>query len=169
MPSPSRAAPPEPSRATRTEPRRPNRATPPGPNRAALTEPRHPTVPLGSSSCSCSYCTTATIPAATAAIMATPSVLTFDAEGRPIKFEVWLDDLHLFLQITAKDDVSLFDHTSGTAPAPPATADSTARSQWQTRDAHARLAVRSHLPLDEREHFGQHKTAKELYDAVVAR
>ncbi|CAI7872371.1 unnamed protein product [Closterium sp. NIES-53] len=113
--------------------------------------------------------TTATVPAVTAAIMATPSVLTFDTEGRPIKFEVWLDDLHLFLQITAKDDVSLYDHTSGAAPAPPATADSTARSQWQTRDAHARLAVRSHLPLDEREHFGQHKTAKELYDAVVAR
>ncbi|CAI7810048.1 unnamed protein product [Closterium sp. NIES-53] len=101
--------------------------------------------------------------------MATPSVLTFDAEGRLIKFEVWLDDLHLFLQITAKDDVSLYDHTSGAAPAPPTTADSTARSQWQTRDAHARLAVRSHQPLDEREHFGQHKTAKELYDAVVAR
>ncbi|CAI7878061.1 unnamed protein product, partial [Closterium sp. NIES-54] len=120
-------------------------------------------------SCSCSYCTTATVPAATAAIMATPSVLSFDAEGRPIKFEVWLDDLHLFLQITAKDDVSLYDHTSGAAPAPPTTADSTARSQWQTRDAYARLAVCNHLPLDERKHFGQHKTAKELYDAVVAR
>ncbi|CAI7861182.1 unnamed protein product [Closterium sp. NIES-53] len=118
---------------------------------------------------SCSYCTTASVPAATAAIMATPSVLTFDTEGRLIKFEVRLDDLHLFLQITAKDDVSLYDHTFGAAPAPPATADSTARSQWQTRDAHARLAVRSHLPLDEREHFGQHKTAKELYDAVVTR
>ncbi|CAI7789981.1 unnamed protein product [Closterium sp. NIES-53] len=100
--------------------------------------------------------------------MASPTVLSFDAEGRPIKFDVWLDDLHLYLQITAKDDVSLYDHTSGAAPAPPTTADSTARSQWQTRDAHARLAVRSHLPLDEREHFSQHKTAKELYDAVVA-
>ncbi|CAI7828798.1 unnamed protein product [Closterium sp. NIES-54] len=101
--------------------------------------------------------------------MATPSILTLNAEGRPIKFEVWLDDLHLFLQITAKDDVSLYDHTSGAAPAPLATGDSTARSQWQTRDAHARLAVCSHLPLDERENFGQHKAAKELYDAVVAR
>ncbi|CAI5951349.1 unnamed protein product [Closterium sp. NIES-65] len=69
--------------------------------------------------------------------MASPTVLTFDAKGRPIKFDVWLDDLHLYLQITAKDDVSLYDHT--------------------------------HLPLDEREHFGQHKTAKELYGAVVAR
>ncbi|CAI7868070.1 unnamed protein product [Closterium sp. NIES-53] len=33
----------------------------------------------------------------------------------------------------------------------------------------ARLAVRSHLPLAERAHFGQYKTAKSLYDAVVAR
>ncbi|CAI5509402.1 unnamed protein product [Closterium sp. Naga37s-1] len=101
--------------------------------------------------------------------MASPTVLSFDAEGRPIQFDAWLDDLHLFLQITAKDDVSLYDHASGTAPAPAETADSTARSQWQTRDAHARLAIRSHLPLDERAHFGQQKTAKALYDEVVAR
>ncbi|CAI7850272.1 unnamed protein product [Closterium sp. NIES-54] len=149
--------------SARAEPRRPNRAAPPWPSRATLL------CPTCINSCSCSYCITATVPAAATATMATPSVLTFDAEGRPIKCEVWLDDLHLFLQITAKDDVSLYDHTSGAAPAPPTIADSTARSQWQTRDAHARLAVRSHLPLDEHEHFGQHKTAKELYDAVVAR
>ncbi|CAI7896434.1 unnamed protein product, partial [Closterium sp. NIES-53] len=53
--------------------------------------------------------------------------------------------------------------------APAATADSTARSQWQTRDAHARFAIRNSLPIDEREHFGQHKTAQALYTAVVAR
>ncbi|CAI7793929.1 unnamed protein product, partial [Closterium sp. NIES-53] len=52
--------------------------------------------------------------------MATPSVLTFDAEGHGL---------------------SLFDLTSGASPAPPATADSTVRSQWATRDAAARLAV----------------------------
>ncbi|CAI7892104.1 unnamed protein product, partial [Closterium sp. NIES-53] len=52
--------------------------------------------------------------------MATPSVLTFDAEGHGL---------------------SLFDLTSGVSPAPPATADSTVRSQWATRDAAARLAV----------------------------
>ncbi|CAI7765236.1 unnamed protein product, partial [Closterium sp. NIES-54] len=46
--------------------------------------------------------------------------------------------------------------------------DSANRSQWLTRDAAARLAVRNHLPLAERAHFGQHKTAKALYDAVVA-
>ncbi|CAI7891774.1 unnamed protein product [Closterium sp. NIES-54] len=52
--------------------------------------------------------------------------------------------------------------------APPATADSATRSQWLTRDATARLAVRNHLPLDERAHFGQHKTAKALYNAIIA-
>ncbi|CAI7775249.1 unnamed protein product, partial [Closterium sp. NIES-53] len=42
-------------------------------------------------------------------------------------------------------------------------------SQWLTRDAAARLAIRNHLPLAESAHFGQHKTAKALYDVVVAR
>ncbi|CAI5472682.1 unnamed protein product [Closterium sp. Yama58-4] len=64
----------------------------------------------------------------------------------------------------AKDGVSLFDHASGTAAAP-----ALDRSQWQTRDAAARLAIRNHLPITERAHFSQHKTAKALYDAVVAR
>ncbi|CAI7787001.1 unnamed protein product, partial [Closterium sp. NIES-53] len=74
-------------------------------------------------------------------VMATPSVLTFDAEGRAVDFEVWLDDLQLFLQCDRADGLSLFDLTSGVSPAPPATADSTVRSQWATRDAAARLAV----------------------------
>ncbi|CAI7861420.1 unnamed protein product [Closterium sp. NIES-53] len=71
--------------------------------------------------------------------MATLRVLTFNLEGRPIQFNTWLDDLQL-----------------GT------------RSQWLTRDAAVRLAVRNHLSLGERSHFGQHKIAKALYDAVVA-
>ncbi|CAI7908462.1 unnamed protein product [Closterium sp. NIES-53] len=73
--------------------------------------------------------------------MATPSVLTFDAERRAVDFEVWVDDLQLFLQCDRADGLSLFDLTSGASPAPPATADSTVRSQWATRDAAARLAV----------------------------
>ncbi|CAI7791853.1 unnamed protein product [Closterium sp. NIES-53] len=101
--------------------------------------------------------------------MATPSVLTFDAEGRAIDFEVWVDDLQLFLQCDRADGISLFDLTSGASPAPPATADSTVRSQWATRDAAARLAVRRHLPTTERAHFSQYKSAQTLYDAVVAR
>ncbi|CAI7837802.1 unnamed protein product, partial [Closterium sp. NIES-54] len=101
--------------------------------------------------------------------MATPSVLTFDAEGRAVDFEVWVDDLQLFLHCDRADGLSLFDLTSGASPAPPATADSTVRSQWATRDAAARLAMRRHLPTTERAHFSQYRSAQTLYDAVVAR
>ncbi|CAI7850361.1 unnamed protein product [Closterium sp. NIES-53] len=107
-------------------------------------------------------------PAASPA-MATLSVLLFDAEGRPIQFDAWLHDLQLYLLSGSRDGVSLFDLTTGTSLAPPDTADSATRSQWLTRDAAARLAVRNHLPLAERAHFGQHKTARALYDIVVAR
>ncbi|CAI7817041.1 unnamed protein product, partial [Closterium sp. NIES-53] len=86
-----------------------------------------------------------------------------------VDFEVWIDDLQLFLQCDSKDGLSLFDLTSGASTASAADADSTARSQWTTRDAAARLAVRSHLPSTERTHFSQYKSAKTLYDAVVAR
>ncbi|CAI7790437.1 unnamed protein product [Closterium sp. NIES-53] len=101
--------------------------------------------------------------------MATPSVLTFDADGRAVDFEVWVDDLQLFLQCDREDGLSLFDLTAGASPAPPATADSTVCSQWATRDAAARLAVCRHLPTTERAHFSQYKSAQTLYDAVVAR
>ncbi|CAI7773507.1 unnamed protein product, partial [Closterium sp. NIES-54] len=101
--------------------------------------------------------------------MATPSVLTFDAEGRAVDFEVWVDDLQLFLQCDRADGLSLFDLTSGASPSPPASADSTVRSQWATRDADVRLAVRRHLPTTERAHFSQYKSAQTLYDAVVVR
>ncbi|CAI7932481.1 unnamed protein product, partial [Closterium sp. NIES-54] len=101
--------------------------------------------------------------------MASLNVLTFDAEGRAVDFEVWLDDLQLFLQCDSRDGLSLFDLTSGASTAPTADADSTLRSQWLTRDAAAHLAVRNHLPSTERAHFSQYKSAKALYDAVVAR
>ncbi|CAI7879997.1 unnamed protein product [Closterium sp. NIES-54] len=113
--------------------------------------------------------TATTLATAPTAAMASPTVLTFDAEGRAVDFDVWVDDLQLFLQCDSRDGVSLFNHTSGVSTAPAVTADSTVRSQWTTRDAVARLAVRSHLPRAERAHFGQYKTAQSLYDAVVAR
>ncbi|CAI7812579.1 unnamed protein product [Closterium sp. NIES-53] len=69
----------------------------------------------------------------------------------------------------SKDGVSLFNLTSGVSTAPTADADSTVRSQWLTRNAAARLAVRNHLPSTERAHFSQYKSARALYDAVVAR
>ncbi|CAI7893242.1 unnamed protein product [Closterium sp. NIES-54] len=101
--------------------------------------------------------------------MASLGVLAFDHEGRPVQFDTWLDNLQLYLRGDSKDSVSLFDLASGAATAPPATADSSTRSQWLTRDAAARLAIRNHLPLAECAHFGQHRTAQALYDAVVAR
>ncbi|CAI7865762.1 unnamed protein product [Closterium sp. NIES-53] len=101
--------------------------------------------------------------------MATLNVLAFEPDGCPIEFATWPDDLQLFLMTDAKDGVSLFDHASGTAAAPTATDPVLDRSQWQTRDAVARLAILNHLPITERMHFSQHKTVKALYDAVVAR
>ncbi|CAI7873926.1 unnamed protein product [Closterium sp. NIES-53] len=101
--------------------------------------------------------------------MALLRVLPFDSEGRPVAFDTWHDDLQLYLLSDSKDSVSLFDHAFGAAPAPPATADVSTRSQWLPRDATARLAIRNHLPATECAHFGEHRTAQALYDAVVAR
>ncbi|CAI7899877.1 unnamed protein product [Closterium sp. NIES-53] len=100
--------------------------------------------------------------------MASLRILAFNHEGRPIQFDTWLDDLQVYLLSDSRDGVSLFDLASGTTPAPPAIADSATRSQWLTRDAAARLAIRNHLPLAECAHFGQHRTAQALYDAVVS-
>ncbi|CAI7730690.1 unnamed protein product [Closterium sp. NIES-54] len=101
--------------------------------------------------------------------MASLRALTFDPEGRPVAFDTWHDNLQLYPLSDLKDSVSLFDHVSGVAPAPPATADVSTRSQWLSRDATAHLAIRNHLPATECAHFGEHKTAQALYDAVVAR
>ncbi|CAI7910613.1 unnamed protein product [Closterium sp. NIES-54] len=101
--------------------------------------------------------------------MASLRVLAFDHEGRPVQFDTRLDDLQLYLLSDSKDSVSLFDLASGAATAPPATADSSTRSLWLTRNAAARLAIRNHLPLAECAHSGRHRTAQALYDAVVTR
>ncbi|CAI7790184.1 unnamed protein product [Closterium sp. NIES-54] len=141
-----------------------------------LTEPRGPTephcpactAPAATASTATTAATTAAATIAATAAMASPTVLTFDAEGRAVDFDVWVDDLQLFLQCDSRNGVSLFDHTSGVSTTPAATADSTVCSRWTTRDAVACLAVRSHLPPAQRAHFGQYKTAQSLYDAVVA-
>ncbi|CAI7749037.1 unnamed protein product [Closterium sp. NIES-53] len=101
--------------------------------------------------------------------MASLRVLAFDHDGRPVQFDTWLDDLQLYLLSDIKDGVSLFDHVSGAATAPPTTTDGVTRSQWLSRDAAARLAICNHLPLAECAHFGQHRTTQALYDAVVSR
>ncbi|CAI7741790.1 unnamed protein product [Closterium sp. NIES-53] len=99
--------------------------------------------------------------------MASLRVLAFDHEGTQVQFDTWLDDLQLYLLSDSKDSVSLFYLALGAANAPPATADSLTHSQWLTRDAAARLAIRNHLPLAECAHFGQHRTAQAQYDAVL--
>ncbi|CAI7887232.1 unnamed protein product [Closterium sp. NIES-53] len=109
--------------------------------------------------------TAATAAPACCVTMASLRVLAFDHEGRPVQIDTWLNDLQLYLLSDSKDSVSLFDLVSGAATAPPTTADSATRSQWLTRDAAARLAIRNHLPLAECAHFGQHRTAQALYDA----
>ncbi|CAI7768390.1 unnamed protein product, partial [Closterium sp. NIES-54] len=101
--------------------------------------------------------------------MASLRVLAFDHEGRPVAFDTWHNDLQLYLLSDINDSVSLFDHVSGVAPAPPTTADGGTRSQWLSRDTTACLAIRNHLPVAECTHFGQHRTAQALYDAVLAR
>ncbi|CAI7846554.1 unnamed protein product, partial [Closterium sp. NIES-53] len=147
-----------------TEPRRPAELRrPTEPCRPAKprrpTEPHCPACAAPAATAASAATAATTAPAATAA-MASPTVLTFDAEGRAVDFDVWVDDLHLFLQCDSRDGVSLFDHTSSVSTAPAATADSTVRPLWTTRDAVAYLAVRSHLPSAERAHFGQYKTAQ---------
>ncbi|CAI5948718.1 unnamed protein product [Closterium sp. NIES-64] len=152
-PSRSRAAQQQPSRPVPEPPEPPEPPKPPEP-----PEPPHQPEPPA-----------AVLPDSpspvrlSAAAMATPNVLTFDAEGRAIDFAVWIEDLQLYLLCDAIDEVSLFDFVSGAVPAPPADADSAARSKWAIRDAAARLAVRRHLPSSERAHFSQCKTAQAFY------
>ncbi|CAI7797317.1 unnamed protein product, partial [Closterium sp. NIES-54] len=133
-----------------------------------------PLGPLATAPATTATATAATGPAATAApaycaTMALLRVLVFDHEGRPVAFDTWQDDLQLYLLSDIKDSVSLFDHLSGVAPAPPATADGATHSLWLSRDATARLAIRNHLPVAECTHFGQHRTAQAMNNAAVAR
>ncbi|CAI7844807.1 unnamed protein product, partial [Closterium sp. NIES-54] len=112
---------------------------------------------------------TAIVALESCATMASLRVLPFDPEGSPVAFDTWHDDLQLYLLSDSRDSVSLFDHVSGAAPAPPATADVSTRSQWLSRGATTRLAIRNHMPATECAHFGEHRTAQAWYDAVVAR
>ncbi|CAI7799026.1 unnamed protein product [Closterium sp. NIES-53] len=103
--APCRAAPPraEPSRPAEprrlaeprhpAEPRRPAKPRRPAePRRSAeprrLTEPHCPVEPCCPTEPHCPACTATTATAATAA-MASPTVLTFDAEGRAVDFDDW--------------------------------------------------------------------------------
>ncbi|CAI7914481.1 unnamed protein product [Closterium sp. NIES-54] len=87
--------------------------------------PSRPSCSLRTASCSslaaprcsqpcCLRCPASARPACYAT-MAALRVLAFDHEGRPIQFDTWLDDLHLYLLSDSRDSVSLFDHTTAQA------------------------------------------------------
>ncbi|CAI7788147.1 unnamed protein product [Closterium sp. NIES-54] len=102
-------------------------------------------------------------------VMAMPPVLEFAADGLLYRFNFRLYCLHLHLQCYIRDGISLLEHTSGSLPTPttptkPAgdadedvqrwyRADSLAYWQWTERDAVAQRAVRSLLPIYQRDHF----------------
>ncbi|CAI7895835.1 unnamed protein product [Closterium sp. NIES-53] len=117
--------------------------------------------------------------------MATPTVLAFDTVGHPLGFDSWLEGLHLYLHSVTRDDVSLFEHTSGSLQAPKAPAEPAADDgeevrtrfraahitykRWMARDAAATLAVRLHLSFDQRANFRQVPSAHAMYSTVVRR
>ncbi|CAI7909706.1 unnamed protein product, partial [Closterium sp. NIES-53] len=137
-------------------------AAPPGAEPRRPAEPRRQAEPRRTTESRCpTACTAPTTTATSAASTATAATAATAATSATTTMASPTCD--------SRDGVSLFDHTSGVSTAPVAIADSTVRSQWTTRDVVARLAVRSHLPPAERAHFGQYKTAKSLYHAVVAR
>ncbi|CAI7816103.1 unnamed protein product, partial [Closterium sp. NIES-54] len=185
-PSRSRAAPPQPSR--------PAEAEPPGSHRAAQQQPSRPAAAgspwsrraaqeqpsrLGAAGPPRSRRAAQKQPSRPGAAeppsdrraarpaLPVSSLLTLKVE--PLTLRSGSTTCSCFLQCDRADSLSLFDLTSGASPAPATDADPTVRSQWATRDAAARLAVRRHLPTSERAHFSQYKSAQTLYDAVVAR
>ncbi|CAI7858214.1 unnamed protein product [Closterium sp. NIES-54] len=120
-----------------------------------------------SQSAPCPTVPAATATAATAATAAPATAATAAATAAP----AILHAAKLWLRFGFSRLIMRADRFSLTraATAPPATADSSTRSQWLTRDAAARIAIRNHLPLTECAHFGQFRTLQALYDAVVAR
>ncbi|CAI7733800.1 unnamed protein product [Closterium sp. NIES-54] len=117
--------------------------------------------------------------------MATPRVLRFDAEGRPLKFSVWLLRARRLLESQVQAHETLWAHASCDLPEPvdpaplaadptPADSDRYARERanvraWKSRDAAACIALSSLLPESEETHFTQVRTASEFLTAIKAR
>ncbi|CAI7845855.1 unnamed protein product, partial [Closterium sp. NIES-53] len=119
-----------------------------------------------------------------ASAMATPSVLRFDAEGRPLDLSVWLLRTQRLLESQVQADEFLWAHASSdlrASPDPepvgadPTTADRdrfarqcAALNAWKSRDAAACIALSSLLPESEETHFTQVRTASEFLTAIKA-
>ncbi|CAI7842334.1 unnamed protein product [Closterium sp. NIES-54] len=120
-----------------------------------------------------------------ASAMATPRVLCFDVEGRPLEFSVWLLRARRLLDSQVQAYETLWGHDSGDLPEPadpapvaadpaPANIDRYARERadvtaWKSRDAAACIALSSLLPESEETHFIQVRTASEFLTAIKAR
>ncbi|CAI5467751.1 unnamed protein product [Closterium sp. Yama58-4] len=117
--------------------------------------------------------------------MATPRVLRFDADGRPLDFPVWLLRARRLLESQVQAGETLWAHATGALPAPPdptplgPAPDDAARARfatqradqtaWKSRDAAACIALSSLLPESEEVHFTQVRTAAEYLTAIKAR
>ncbi|CAI7856793.1 unnamed protein product [Closterium sp. NIES-54] len=117
--------------------------------------------------------------------MATPRVLHFDTEGRPLEFSVWLRRARRLLESQVQAHETLWAHASDDLPVPadpaPLAADPThadrdryAREHadltaWKLRDAAACIALSSLLLESEETHFTQVRTASEFLTAIKAR
>ncbi|CAI7923544.1 unnamed protein product [Closterium sp. NIES-53] len=103
--------------------------------------------------------------------MATPRVLRFDVEGRPLEFSVWLLRARRLLESQVQAHETLWAHASGDLPEPadpaPLAADPTPADSdryaleradvtaWKSRDAVACIALSSLLLESEETHFTQ--------------
>ncbi|CAI7883307.1 unnamed protein product [Closterium sp. NIES-53] len=107
--------------------------------------------------------------------MATPRVLCFDAEGRPLEFSVWLLRARCLLESQVQAHETLWAHTSGDLPEPadpaPLAADPTPTDSdryerkradvtaWKSRDAAACIALSSLLSESEETHSLSYRAA----------
>ncbi|CAI5472780.1 unnamed protein product [Closterium sp. Yama58-4] len=117
--------------------------------------------------------------------MATPRVLRFDADGRPLDFPVWLLRARRLLESQVQAGETLWAHSTNALPAPPdptplgPAPDDAARARfatqradqtaWTSRDAAACIALSSLLPESEEVHFTQVRTAAAYLTAIKAR
>ncbi|CAI5485192.1 unnamed protein product [Closterium sp. Yama58-4] len=117
--------------------------------------------------------------------MATPRVLRFDADGRPLDFSLWLMRPRRQLESQVQSGETLWAHATGALPAPPEPTplgpapDDAARAHfanqradltaWTSRDAAACIALSTLLPESEEVYFTQVRTAAEYLTAIKAR
>ncbi|CAI7837573.1 unnamed protein product [Closterium sp. NIES-53] len=124
-------------------------------------------------------------PFARTSTMATPRVLRFDVDDRPLEFSVWLLRTRRLLESQVQSGESLWAHATGDLPSPDdptplgSAPDDAARARfasqradltaWKSRDAAACITLSSLLPESEEAHFTRVRTASEFLTSIKAR